>query len=69
MNQYEAGYIQGKDAAEFIKTNMGGQAEVVYYNANQTAPSLIPREVGAIAGLKTGAPVSRSSPISSTPPE
>ena len=56
VNQYEAGYIQGKDAAQFIKTNMGGQAEVVYYNANQTAPSLIPREVGAIAGLKTGGP-------------
>jgi ribose transport system substrate-binding protein len=54
VNQYEAGYIQGKDAAEFIKTQMGGQAEVVYYNANQTAPALIPREQGAIAGLQTG---------------
>jgi len=56
VNQYEAGYIQGKDAAEFIKKQMGGKAKVVYYNANQTSPALIPREQGAIAGLKTGGP-------------
>lgn len=33
---------------------MGGKANVVYINANQLSPVLVPRDKGAIAGLKTG---------------
>lgn len=53
-DQYNIGYTQGKDAADFIKANMNGQANVVYINANELSPVLIPRDKGAIAGLQSG---------------
>lgn len=50
-DQYAIGYTQGTDAAEFITENMGGEAKVVYFNADELSPVLIPRHTGAIDGV------------------
>lgn len=55
-DQYDIGYLQGSDAAEFIKEEMGGKAKVVYFNADQLSDVLIPRHTGALDGLKTAGP-------------
>lgn len=52
-SQYDVGYTQGKAAADYITANMGGKANVVYFNADQLSPILIPRHKGALAGLAT----------------
>jgi ABC-type sugar transport system substrate-binding protein len=54
--QFQTGYVQGTEAAKWIKTNLGGNAKVVVFNANQIAQSLIPRAQGRIAGVKTAGP-------------
>ena len=52
-DQYKIGNLQGVDAAEFIKADMGGDAKVVYFNADKLSDVLIPRHTGAIEGVKT----------------
>jgi ABC-type sugar transport system substrate-binding protein len=54
--QFQTGYVQGTEAATWIKQNLGGNAKVVVFNANQIAQSLIPRAQGRIAGVKTAGP-------------
>lgn len=54
VDQFKVGFVQGKDAADWIKKNMGGKANVLYFNADNVSPLLIPRKLGAVAGLATG---------------
>jgi ABC-type sugar transport system substrate-binding protein len=56
VNQYQVGYTQGQDAVKFIKQHMGGKASVLYFNADNVSPLLIPRKLGAIAALNAGGP-------------
>lgn len=56
VNQYEVGFTQGSDAVKFIKQHMGGKANVLYINADNVSPLLIPRKLGNLAALKAGGP-------------
>jgi ribose transport system substrate-binding protein len=53
-NQYAVGYAQGKAAAEYIKTELGGEAEVQVFNEDTLGPPLKERHEGVLAGLETG---------------
>jgi ribose transport system substrate-binding protein len=53
-SQYQIGYDQGKAAADYVTAHLGGNAEVLYFNLNTTAPQLRIRHDGVLAGLKTG---------------
>jgi ribose transport system substrate-binding protein len=55
-DQYKCGYTQGLVAVKWIKENLGGNANVVVFNAAKIAQTLIPRTTGRIAALKTGGP-------------
>jgi ribose transport system substrate-binding protein len=55
-NQYQTGYIQGVQAAKWITANLGGKAQVVVFNDDKVAQSLIPRGQGRVAGVKTAGP-------------
>lgn len=55
-DQCQIGKTQGEDAVRFIQKNMGGNAQVVYINANKLSPVLIPRDTCAVKALKAGGP-------------
>jgi ribose transport system substrate-binding protein len=55
VNQYEIGYNQGSAAVQWIKTHLGGKAEVAYFNEDNSEP-IIPRHHGVLAALKVGGP-------------
>jgi ribose transport system substrate-binding protein len=52
-SQYDIGYKQGKAAADYIRTKLGGKATVFNMNQDQTSPQLALRNQGVLAGLKT----------------
>jgi ribose transport system substrate-binding protein len=52
-DQYQCGYVQGTYAAKWVKANLGGNAQVVVFNADQISPNFIPRTQGRIDGIKT----------------
>lgn len=53
-NQYAIGYGQGKAAADYARAQLGGKAEVFYFNLDSTSPQLQVRHRGVLDGLKTG---------------
>jgi ribose transport system substrate-binding protein len=53
-DQYQCGYVQGTAALKWIKANLGGNANVVVFNAAKIAQTLIPRTTGRIDALKKG---------------
>jgi ribose transport system substrate-binding protein len=50
-DQYQAGLIQGQQAAKWITANLGGKAQVVVFNDDQIAQALIPRGKGRVDGV------------------
>ena len=52
-DQYAIGYSQGKAAVKWIKDNLGGEAEVAYFNEDMSA-SIRPRHDGVLAALAEG---------------
>ena len=52
--QYQIGYDQGKAAADYVKANLGGEAQVLYFNLDTVSPALRARHRGVLAGLATG---------------
>jgi erythritol transport system substrate-binding protein len=50
-DQYQAGLIQGQQAAKWITANLGGKAQAVVFNDDQIAQALIPRGKGRVDGL------------------
>jgi ribose transport system substrate-binding protein len=53
-DQYQCGYVQGTAALKWIKANLGGNANVVVFNAAKIAQTLIPRTTGRIDAVKKG---------------
>jgi ribose transport system substrate-binding protein len=53
-SQYQIGFDQGKAAADYVTANLGGNAQVLYFNLDTVAPALKVRHNGVLAGLKTG---------------
>jgi ribose transport system substrate-binding protein len=53
-SQYQIGYDQGKAAADYVTSHLGGNAQVLYFNLDTVAPALKVRHDGVLAGLKTG---------------
>lgn len=54
-DQYAVGNAQGLAAAKYITENLGGEAQVVYFNTD-SIEVLIPRNQGAIDGVLTAGP-------------
>lgn len=55
-SQYDIGFTQGKAAADWAVENLGGEAEVHYFNLDTVGPQLVLRHDGVLAGLATGGP-------------
>ncbi len=55
-SQYTVGFTQGKAAADYAVAELGGNAEVAYFNLDDLSPQLVLRHDGVLAGLKTGGP-------------
>jgi ribose transport system substrate-binding protein len=53
-SQYQIGYDQGKAAADYVTENLGGNAQVLYFNLDTASPQLQIRHRGVLDGLKTG---------------
>jgi ribose transport system substrate-binding protein len=53
-SQYAIGYDQGKAAADYVVSQLGGEARVLYFNLDSAAPQLRIRHRGVLDGLKTG---------------
>jgi ribose transport system substrate-binding protein len=53
-SQYQIGFDQGKAAADHVTANLGGNAQVLYFNLDTAAPQLKVRHQGVLDGLKTG---------------
>ena len=53
-SQYQIGFDQGKAAADYVTAHLGGNAQVLYFNLDTTAPQLKIRHRGVLDGLKTG---------------
>ena len=53
-SQYQIGFDQGKAAADYVKADLGGNAQVLYFNLDTAAPQLRVRHRGVLDGLKTG---------------
>jgi ribose transport system substrate-binding protein len=53
-SQYQIGYDQGKAAADYIRTQLGGEAQVLYFNLDSASPQLRLRHDGVLDGLATG---------------
>ena len=53
-SQYKIGFDQGKAAADYATANLGGNAQVIYFNLDTAAPQLKIRHRGVLDGLKTG---------------
>ena len=52
-SQYKIGYDQGKAAADYVKANLGGNAQAIYFNLDTASPQLQLRHRGVLDGLKT----------------
>ncbi|MCW2980293.1 MAG: hypothetical protein JWO14_2020 [Solirubrobacterales bacterium] len=71
-DQYKGGLLQGEQAAKWIKKNLGGQAQVVVFNDDQIAESLIPRGEGRVAGVEkagSGVQIVANQPIKLLTPQ
>jgi ribose transport system substrate-binding protein len=55
-SQYQIGFDQGKAAADYVNAELGGNAQVVYFNLDTAAPQLRIRHQGVLDGLATGGP-------------
>jgi ribose transport system substrate-binding protein len=53
-SQYEIGFDQGKAAADYVTSSLGGEAQVLYFNLDSAAPQLRVRHRGVLDGLATG---------------
>ena len=53
-SQYQIGYDQGKAAADYVTAELGGNAQVLYFNLDTASPQLIIRHRGVLDGLATG---------------
>ncbi len=53
-SQYQIGYDQGKAAADYVRANLGGNAQALYFNLDTASPQLRLRHRGVLDGLKTG---------------
>lgn len=53
-SQYQIGYDQGKAAADYVTSHLGGNAQVLYFNLDTASPQLKIRHQGVLDGLKTG---------------
>jgi ribose transport system substrate-binding protein len=53
-SQYGLGYAQGQSAVRYIQEELGGEAEVVYFNSDGFGAALIPRAEGARDALAEG---------------
>ena len=53
-SQYQIGYDQGKAAADYCVAELGGEAQVVYFNLDDASPQLRVRHQGVLDGLQTG---------------
>jgi len=53
-SQYQIGFDQGKAAADYITANLGGNAQVLYFNLDTASEQLRIRHRGVLDGLKTG---------------
>ncbi|MDP9183659.1 MAG: sugar ABC transporter substrate-binding protein [Actinomycetota bacterium] len=53
-SQYQIGYDQGKAAADYVVADLGGNAQVLYFNLDTASPQLRLRHKGVLDGLKTG---------------
>lgn len=52
-DQYAIGYSQGTAAVRWINENLGGNAEVAYFNEDNAA-SIVPRHTGVLDALREG---------------
>ncbi len=53
-SQYQIGYDQGKAAADYCGAELGGNAQVLYFNLDSASPQLRLRHQGVLDGLETG---------------
>ncbi len=53
-SQYQIGYDQGKAAADYCVAELGGNAQVLYFNLDSASPQLKIRHKGVLDGLETG---------------
>jgi ribose transport system substrate-binding protein len=53
-SQYQIGFDQGKAAADYVAAELGGNAQVLYFNLDTASPQLQIRHRGVLDGLKTG---------------
>ena len=53
-SQYQIGFDQGKAAADYVITHLGGNAKVLYFNLDSASPQLKLRHKGVLDGLATG---------------
>jgi len=53
-SQHQIGFDQGKAAADYVTANLGGTAQVIYFNLDTVSPALRERHRGVIKGLATG---------------
>ena len=53
-SQYQIGYDQGKAAADYAVAELGGNAQVLYFNLDSASPQLKIRHQGVLDGLETG---------------
>jgi ribose transport system substrate-binding protein len=53
-SQYQIGFDQGKAAADYVTAELGGNAQVLYFNLDTASPQLKIRHRGVLDGLKTG---------------
>jgi ribose transport system substrate-binding protein len=52
-DQYRIGLEQGRAAADYVRTSLGGNAQALYFNLDTASPQLKLRHRGVLAGLKT----------------
>ena len=55
-SQYQIGFDQGKAAADYVRAELGGEAQVLYFNLDSASPQLRIRHDGVLDGLATGGP-------------
>jgi ribose transport system substrate-binding protein len=53
-SQYQIGFDQGKAAADYVVAELGGNAQVLYFNLDSASPQLRLRHDGVLDGLATG---------------
>ncbi len=53
-SQYQIGFDQGKAAADYCVAELGGNAQVLYFNLDDASPQLRIRHKGVLDGLATG---------------